>query len=462
MAGRPNVLFIVADDLNAWIGALGRHPDVRTPHIDALADRGTLFTHAYCAAPYCHSSRMSCFTGRQPTTLGIFQEELFDWQDEDRPRTFIELLHDHGYHTAGAGKVFHGSFDYSGAHEQGLPAAPWTVDRGNQAAMWDEFALNEADPLPPGRPLNGLYDHANPGIRRWQLSFDWGPVGSELEAELPDRHVTDAVTAFLASGPPEPFFCAAGLYRPHLPWFVPARYFDLYPPRRIALPAVKRNPMASLPPAGRRFARGRGEHRAVVRSGQWRPAVAAYLAAITYCDDLVGEMVAALDASGLAERTTVVLLGDNGFHLGEKLHWRKFALWEEATQVPLVMTGPGLVPGRRVHQPVGLIDVFPTLLEQCGVPVPDGHDATPLPLGPGPFDERPPVVSTWLTGNHSVRSARWRYIRYADGGEELYDHGCDPNEWVNLAGKPACRPVMDDLARWLPADLPADGMAPQP
>ncbi len=461
-----NLLLILADDLNAWIGALGRNPDVRTPHIDALAERGTLFTHAYCAAPYCHSSRMAMFTGRTPATSGIYHQEEHDWEDPARAPTFMELLHDAGWRTFGAGKVFHGSFNYRSAFRDGATRARWRKDRGNRAPLWDDFARNRHDPLPRDWPRNGPYDLHDESLLPSHFTFDWAPVGEAMEARLPDRLVTDAVVSFLSGTPTEPFFCAAGLYKPHLPWYVPARYFQRYPRRALSMPLVKVDDLDDVPPRARLLAEAVGEHPALMAKNQWRSAVRGYLAAISYCDDLVGELVGALDRAGLADRTTVVLAGDNGFHLGEKLHWRKLTLWEEATRVPLVVCEPGRPAGNRVHDPVSLVDTFPTLLELSGLESPAAHDGlslVPLLDGPGPeasleapaAPARRPALSTWLPGNHSLRTADWRYIRYVDGTEELYDHRSDPYEWTNLAGRPRYRTLMDRLAAGLPDDREA-------
>ena len=173
-------------------------------------------------------------------------------------------------------------------------------------------------------------------------------------------------------------------------------------------------------------------------AGQWRAAVHGYLAAVSYCDYLVGEIVSALDASGVADRTIIVFCGDNGFHLGEKLHWRKFALWEEATRVPLIIAAPALPTAKRIYLPVSLIDIYPTLMNLCGLdaPIMDGSDLVPLLSHERGDATRPPALMTWGLGNHSVRTAEWRLIRYADGAEELYDHRVDPFEWRNLAGSP--------------------------
>ena len=430
---KPNVLFIVADDLNAWIGALGRHPDVKTPNINSLAASGTLFTHAYCAAPYCNASRMSVFTGCLPSTTGIYQNEPL-WDVPGRRVTFIELLRESGYYTFGAGKVFHGVFDYAGAGRAQSTSAEWR-EIENRAYLWDDFRANGPEPLPDDRPLNCLFDHSNfEAVPAMYHHFDWGPLPDDRIDRMPDATVARSVTGFLLAPVREPFFCAAGFYKPHLPWHVPAHFFDLYDVGQISLPLVKNDDLDDVPPIGRDWALSPRDHELVTSRGVWPQAVQGYLAAISYCDHVVGEVIAALKESGLADRTVIVLWGDNGFHLGEKLHWRKFALWEEATRVPLIVAS-AKQSGRRIHQPVNLIDLFPTILELCGVraePGIDGHSLCPQ-LGATPARRIEPAVMTWGKGNHSVRTEEYRFTRYVDGTEELYEHNVDPNEWTNLA-----------------------------
>jgi arylsulfatase A-like enzyme len=448
----PNVLFIIADDLNSWIGALGRHPSVKTPNIDALAARGTLFTHAYCSAPYCNASRMGIFTGCLPTTTGIYQDESF-WDRTHRPITFVERLRESGYHTVGGGKVFHGVFDYAAAGQTGADHAEWR-EVENRPELWVDFLTNEVEPLPDGRPLNRLFDFGNfAAVPKPYHHFDWGPLPDDRVNRIPDEKVMNYVCNFLSETPPEPFFCAAGLYKPHLPWHVPARFFDLYDPNAIALPLVRADDLDDVPPIGRDWALSPPDHERITGAGQWGAAVHGYLAAISYCDHLVGEIVSALDRSGLANRTIIVLCGDNGFHLGEKLHWRKFALWEEATRVPLIISAPAVQDApKRVYQPVSLIDIYPTMLRLCGLDCPpvDGMDLVPLLFDRTGSVTRPPAVMTWGRGNHSVRTAEWRLIRYHDGSEELYDHRADPFEWQNLAGSVDLEEVRTELRQAIP------------
>lgn len=436
---RTNFLFIIVDDLNSWIGALGRHPQVKTPNIDALARRGDLFTHAYCSAPYCNASRMGLFTGRLPSTLGIYVNEPF-WDQPARPRTFIEQLREAGYFTTGAGKVFHGVFDYAAAGRDKTDAAWREIE--NRDALWNVFATNQVEPLPQQRPLNGLFDFSDfRAVPQMYHHFDWGPLPNGDESNMPDARVSKAVCDFLAA-PTEPFFCAAGLYKPHLPWHAPQRFFDLYDRDTVEVPLVKDDDLDDVPPIGREWALNPPDHALVTSRGVWPDAVRGYLACISYADHVIGQIVAALDRSPARERTAIVLCGDNGFHLGEKLHWRKFALWEEATQVPLIVVPPGGGASRRVQTPVSLIDVHPTILAMAGLEPEHAIDGVSL------LDEQRqrPVITTWHRANHSLRTERWRYTRYSDGGEELYDHTADPREWTNLATLNTHRSICATLA----------------
>jgi arylsulfatase A-like enzyme len=450
----PNVLLILADDLNSWIGALGRHPNVRTPNIDALAAQGALFSHAYCSAPYCNASRMGIFTGCLPSTTGIYHDEPL-WDRADRPITLVERLREGGYYTFGAGKVFHGVFDYHEAGRRGADHAEWR-EIENRPAIWSSFHSNDAEPLPAERPLNRLFDFGDfAAVPPMYHHFDWGPIPEDRAGEMPDAKVSGAVTEFLREPHSEPFFCAAGLYKPHLPWHVPARFFEAYPLDRVALPLVRDDDLDDVPPIARDWALSPPDHALVTGRGQWAAAVRGYLAAISYCDHIVGQIVTALRNSGLAENTIIVFCGDNGFHLGEKLHWRKFALWEEATRVPLIIVWPGRVPQHhRIQEPVSLVDLFPTILELCGVSSPHGIDGRSLGemLQGSSATRSAPAVMSWGRGNHSVRTAAWRFTRYSDGAEELYDHRLDPYEWNNLALTPEFDAVLRNLRQFLPLD----------
>jgi arylsulfatase A-like enzyme len=269
-----------------------------------------------------------------------------------------------------------------------------------------------------------------------------------------DAQVADWAIEQLGRTHEKPFFLACGFFRPHLPWYVPKRYFDLYPLETVTLPNVKEDDLDDVPPAGRAMAKPTGDHARVLEHGAWRRAVQGYLASISFVDACVGRVVRALDDGPHKDTTVIVLWSDHGWHLGEKLHWRKFALWEEATHNVLFFAAPGVTPEeRRCDAPVSLLDVYPTLLDLCRVgPREELEGHSLLPLLQEPDREWPhPALTTHGRNNHTLRTRRWRYIRYADGAEELYDHDADAMEWDNLADDPDYRDIKRKLKKSLPA-----------
>ncbi|MFQ6131518.1 MAG: sulfatase [Armatimonadota bacterium] len=425
---RPNVLFIAIDDMNDWIGCLGGHPDTKTPHLDALAQRGVNFTSAHCAAPLCNASRAALMTGVRPSTSGVYTNGQPFRQVLPEAVTLAQHFMAHDYRVMGSGKIYHGRFpDPPSWHEY------WPSQTQNRPA----------DPMPPNRPLNGIPKTAH---------FDWGPVQVPDE-EMGDHQVASWVIEQLEQDHDKPFFLACGIFRPHLPWYVPQKYFDMFPPEEVTLPNINENDLDDVPPMGVRVANPNGDHRRVIESNNWRKAVSGYLASIAFADAQVGRVIGALDESPYADNTIVVVWSDHGWHLGEKLHWRKFALWEEATHNVLMMVAPGVAKaGARCSRPVNLMDIYPTLIDLCDLePREDLEAVSLLPLLKRPKAEWDrPALTTHKRNNHSVRSERWRYIRYSDGTEELYDHEKDELEWTNLADKPKYARTKKRLARWLP------------
>lgn len=427
---RPNVLMIAVDDLNDWIGALDGYADVKTPNLDRLAQRSVLFEKAYCPAPACNPSRAALLTGVRPSTSGVYHNNQ-PWRPVLRDAvTLPQYFRTQGYQVLGGGKIFHGSF--------------------NDKESWDEYRGVSRSPEPRRKPLNGLGRTGH---------FDWGPVDAADE-DMGDYKLADWAIQQLRGRRRQPFFLAVGFVRPHLPWYVPRHYFDLYPLSSIKLPKVDANDLEDVPEMGRQIARPNGDHRRVVEAGEWEKAVQGYLASISFADAMLGRVLDELERSPHAKNTYVVLWGDHGWHLGEKQHWRKFALWEEATRTPLFIGGPGIKPAR-TSRPVNLMDMYPTLVELSGLPEKPGLEAKSLvPLLKNPKAKwENPALTTHGRGNHAVRSERWRYIRYSDGSEELYDHQADPLEWKNLAGDPKQAKTKAELSRWLPRQDAPD--APQ-
>jgi len=437
-ADRPNVLFIPIDDLNSWVGHLGGHPQAKTPNIDRLAKRGVSFTKAYCNAPLCNPSRVSLFTGLLPSNTGVYGNgEMMRDKVPDAVTLMQYLRAEGGYTVQGGGKTFHGSSPYD-------------------PESWDYYNQPNRN-----RRIRGERDTYLPE-EAWA---PWGPLDVE-ESELFDVKNVDWAIAELGKSHDKPFFIACGFTKPHMPWFAPRKYFDLHPIEDTILPDTLDNDRDDLPYWGKRFAMEvhdvsgarnfatHGEdHDMVTKHEQWPRAVQSYLATISYVDAHVGRLLDALDQSEYADNTIVVLWGDHGWHLGEKQHWRKHALWEVTTKTTLVVVGlEDVVKNQLCKKPVSLVDLYPTLLDLCGLPSRDGLDGKSLvPLLKSPEMEwERPVLMTFGYENHAIRTDRWRYIRYNDGGEELYDHDSDPNEWKNLASNAEYRPLIDTLKRSLP------------
>jgi arylsulfatase A-like enzyme len=444
-AAKPNVLMISVDDWNDWVGALGGHPQVKTPNVDRLASQGVLFTDAHTASPLCNPSRTAILTGRRPTSSGVYDNEQ-KWRPSMQDAVTIpQHFRSHGYRATGGGKVFH--------HGKGF----------NDPGSWDDYFFwnpkareNEwfdnysfpPDPEPP-RPVTPM-----PTVS-WR-NFDWAPLDVSDE-RMPDYLVSSWAAEELGKRHDRPFFLAAGMFRPHIPWFVPRKYFDMYPLESIIVPTLKEDDLADLPPAAWQMALNKeSRHDLLVSTGNWKKAVQAYLACITFSDAMVGRMLDALDRGPNRDNTIVVFWSDHGYHLGEKWHWHKQALWQRATHVPFIVRAPGVKPAR-CRRPVDLMNVYPTLADLSGCESKaklDGVSVRPLLSDPEAKWERP-AISTYLRGNHGAFTEGWHYIRYANGNEELYDRTQDPHEWVNMAARAETERVRREMAAMLPADFRA-------
>ena len=432
LAARPNVLFIAIDDLNDWVGCLGGHPQVKTPNIDRLAARGTLFRNAHCQAPLCNPSRASLLTGLRPSTTGLHglapgvRAVLALKEQVTLPQYFAR----HGYFTYTCGKIFHdGSIT--------------PRERTNEFQVWGPA---------PGLALPPKKFVETPDPIR---AMDWG-VFPERDEDQADWKIADAAIAQLKLATREkPFFIAVGFRLPHVPCFASQRWFDLYPESSLLMPAVKAGDRDDVPEFSWYLHWKLPEPRLswLERSGQWRPLVRAYLASTSFMDSQVGRVLDALDAGGQATNTVIVLWSDHGWHLGEKGITGKNSLWERSTRVPLIFTGPGVARAATCVQPVELLDIYPTLVELCGLKPKNGLEGHSLvPQLQDARTPRPwPAITTHNQGNHAIRTERWRYIRYADGSAELYNHHTDPNEWTNLVNVASSANVIREHARWLPA-----------
>ncbi|OAI56894.1 iduronate-2-sulfatase [Verrucomicrobiaceae bacterium SCGC AG-212-N21] len=418
---KPNVLFIAVDDLNHWVGYLGRNKQTITPNLDKLAARGTYFTRSYCAAPVCNPSRAALMSGMRPSTTGVYNNNI-DWRkritaDKCLPAQF----HNAGYGTFGAGKIYHGGFD--------------------RTEEWDDYQKERGnEPKPKGSDGVG-------GIK-------FAPLDCKDE-DLSDYGIADYGIEQLARKHEKPFFLCVGFHKPHMPWNVPQKWYDMHPLDKIELPPHREDDLADIPPAGVKMAKPDGDHAAMMKSGRWKEAVQGYLAAISYLDMNVGRLMDALDKSAYKDNTIIVFWGDHGWHLGEKEHWRKFALWEEATRTPFIWVVPGATkPGTVCERTVDYMSIYPTLLDLCSIEKPshlEGKSIAPLLKDPKAAWDMP-ALTTHEFNNHGVRSEGWRYIRYANGDEELYDESKDPMEYTNLAKDTTFADKKEELGKWLPKE----------
>lgn len=418
---RPNVLFIAVDDLRDWVGYFGHNPQAKTPNYDRLSRMGTSFTRAYCASPVCNPSRTALMSGLRPSTSSVYENNV-DFRPIIPPAKMLTTaFREAGYHVHGAGKIYHEAY--------------------RRREEWDDYLEKErGDPRPAADRSEGVG-----GIK-------FAPLDCR-DDELSDWGIADYGIASLQRKHDKPFFLAVGFHKPHMPWNVPRKWFDLFPLESIKIPPYLENDLDDLPPAAVRMAHPETDHVPMQKSGRWKEAIQAYLATIAYCDMNLGRLLDALEKSAYRDNTIICLWGDHGWHLGEKHHWRKFALWEEATKAPFMWVVPGVTkPDTICERTVDFMSIFPTLTDLCGIPTPAHNEGVSIRrlLADPKASWDLPALTTYRFNNHTVRSEGWRYIRYANGDEELYDETRDPNEWTNLAAKPEFAARKAELAKSLP------------
>lgn len=423
---RPNVLFIAVDDLRDWVGYFGHNPQSKTPNFDRLAKMGVSFTRAYCASPVCNPSRAALMSGMRASTTGVYENNVDFRPLIPENKMLTAAFRQAGYFVHGSGKIYHESY--------------------RRRSEWDDYLDKEGgNPKVPAGQSDGVG-----GIKFAALDC--------RDEDISDYGIADYGIASLAKQHDKPFFLAVGFHKPHMPWNVPRKYFDLFPLETIKLPPYLENDLEDIPPAGVRMAHPETDHIPMVKSGRWKEAIQAYLATIAYCDMNLGRLLDAFEKSAYKDNTIICLWGDHGWHFGEKHHWRKFTLWEEATRSPLIWVVPGLTKPNTVStRTIDFMSVFPTLTDLCGIPTPSHNEGTSIRALLGnpdaPWDR--PGVTTYRYKNHTARTENWRYIRYANGDEELYDERKDPNEWTNLASKPEFAATKAELASYLPkTDVP--------
>ncbi len=431
---QPNILFIAIDDQNDWIGCLKGHPQVQTPHIDALAEKGTLFSNAHCQAPLCNPSRTSLMTGLRPSSTGIYG--LAPWikslPEFENYVTLPQYLSRHGYKTYTTGKIYHGG--------NGRKKTDSEFDVIGTAAGVGIKPPDKLVETPAKHPLVdwGVFPHEDKDKGDWKVA-DWAV--QTLKGEIREN-------------PDQPFFLSVGFFLPHVPCYATQKWFDLYPEDQLILPPILAHDRADTPRFSWYLHWKLPEPRLkfLLEANQFSNLTRSYLACTSFVDSLVGRLLEALEQSGQAGNTIVVLWSDHGFHLGEKEITGKNTLWERSTHVPLIFAGPRITVGANCSEPAELLDIYPTLIELCGLPKNDrleGHSLMPQLMDAKAVREFP-AITTHNHDNHSIRSRRYRYIRYADGSEEFYDLESDPNEWNNLAKSRGVEELMEQHRLFLP------------
>ncbi len=442
---QPNVLFISFDDLNDWTGCLSGHPQSITPNIDRLAKKGVLFTNAHCAGTMCCPSRASVITGLRPTTTGVYKNTDTPLDLYKEKQTLNRHFRENGYFVAGAEKILH-KFYY-------------------EEADWDEFVSRHQD---ENITENREYPEGEEGITRVSGNIAWGAFSSPDSLTFDGRTV-DWVIERINRKHDKPFFLACGIFRPHIPWFNPEKYVDLYPLDEVRLPIVQDNDLVDVPLPGKKIAYSitnftkewdldnteqNIEHEMIRNDGLWKEAVQAYLASVSYADAQLGRLLDALENSPYADNTIIVVWSDHGWHLGEKEHWRKATLWEQVTRVPMIIYAPGMASNLRCKQPASLIDIYPTLIELCGLPgINELEGESLVPQLINPEEKRTvPAITSITPEYHAVRDEQYRYISYGNGQEELYNHETDPEEWANVAGNPEYSEIIEKLKKYIPQE----------
>ncbi|MEM7476940.1 MAG: sulfatase [Planctomycetota bacterium] len=431
---RPNVLLIAVDDLNDWIGCLQGHPQAITPNLDRLAKRGVLFRNAHCQGPICGPSRCSLLSGKYPHSTGVYQQPSSSKIEKDkeffRGHLLPEYFSHHGYKTLASGKITHG---YAGK------------------IAFQEYAGKQGGfgPKPEER-----FQYFLPDVPYTGTQTDWGRF-PEDDADMPDFKTASWCISQLEEKHDSPFFLAAGFYRPHVPFYVPAKWFSDFPLDQTKLPRFQLNDLDDVPEIARQIHEmpkypklpflGQKDNE------QFRRCTQAYLACVRFVDHQIGTLLDALDKSPYQDNTIILLFSDHGYHLGEKNRVSKHSLWEEATRVPLIVVD-GTNRAKVCDSPVGLIDIYPTLLELCGLPTREQNEGFSLvPLLDSPEGNlRKAILTTYARGNHALRGKQYRYIRYENGAEELYDHATDPQEWNNVASETQYAARIADFRKQLP------------
>jgi len=445
---RFNVLFIAVDDLRPELGCYGSS-QIKSPSIDALARRGMQFNRAYCQYALCNPSRSSLLTGRRPDSIRIYDLATFVRTYVPDVVTLPQLFKQNGYQTRSLGKVFHVT---NGNHEDDIswsaPAWHSPADDNPQPERGPTDAQRKAAEFVRRYPDTPAVD-----ARAKTLPYQSPNVSDD---QLIDGNVADKAVSTLHEIKDKPFFLAVGFYRPHMPWVAPKKYWDLYNPDQIQIASNQ-----NLPEGAPLFASNQASefrsYQGVPREGPipeniQREAIHGYYASVSYMDAQIGKVLGELQHLGLRDKTIVILWGDHGYQLGEHGTWNKRTNWELAARVPLIISVPGQShAGDQTNALVELLDIYPTLLELCGLKPPaglDGRSFVPLLKDPGqPWKEaaftviHKPIPELGDGFGHALRNDRYRFVEWSGPDSdkriyELYDEQADPQENVNIANRP--------------------------
>ncbi|MBI1315141.1 sulfatase-like hydrolase/transferase [bacterium] len=430
---RPNVLFLICDDLNCDLGCYG-HPLVKSPNIDRLAARGVRFDRAYCQYPLCGPSRAAFMTGMYPDQTLVRQNAIYIREHTPNVKTVAQMFRDAGYTATRIGKIFHYNVPLhigTSGHDD-----PYSWDFTFNPRGHDRYKEERIFSLVPGQ---------------------YGGTLSWLADDASDSEQTDGIAAALAveqlkqnAADGTPFYLAVGLYRPHTPYVAPKKYFDMYPLDAIKVPTLPDGYLDTIPkPAVQSIRRKKDQIN--LADSLARRAIQAYYASITFADAQLGIILDTLKQTGLDKNTVVLFTSDHGYHMGEHGHWQKTTLFENATRVPLIMAGPGVTAiGQTSASPAEMIDFYPTLGELCGLKPPASISGVSLLPALRSVDATPRTSAlTQYANGYSIRTSTHRYTEWGDNGSlgnELYDHANDPAEMTNLAGRPESANLVDELS----------------
>lgn len=450
-ATQPNVIFFALDDLNDWINPLGYEQAI-TPNYNRLANSGVTFTNAHAPSTYCAPSRTAIFTGLQASTTGCYGNEIYHYDFPDLVPLQVAFKLG-GYNAWGAGKLFHhrgGYVDLRGWNEY-FARSREIIDAGYETGAYGSDYL-----LPDPYPYSPYYRETDNEITGGRF-MEWGPIPDSLEEKITATIRTNWVVDLLKQTHEKPFFIGLGLYHPHYPNYVPQKYFDMYDLEQIQLPNHDPAHLDDLPANIRNqmLNRRRIHLEVLLELGIYKDAVRAYLAAVTYTDAMLGRVLDALEDSDYKDNTIVVVWSDHGYHLGEKGQWGKHTLWRETSRVPLIFAGADLAKDKKVETTVGLIDLYPTLIELCDLPQQhqmDGVSLVPVLKEPELAEERNLFIPGHIRERYAVINSNYRYIKYEKNiGEEFYDLKEDPYEWNNLAGDQKYESIIEEMKKAVPA-----------